>query len=231
MNKLLSMPTFWLCISIFAFAFGGWVAKKTKSPFANPLIIATIIVAIVMKFTGSNFETYNTFGGAYISLFLTPATVSLAVPIYRKLDILKANFLPIFAGTLVGSIVSIISVFGLCKLFGLSEATTASLLPKSVTTPIGISLSEMFGGIPAVTTLAISITGITGAIALPFFLKIIGAKNAVQVGLSIGTASHALGTTRAIELGETEGAMSGLAIGIAGLITAIIVSALGPIFL
>lgn len=231
MDKILCSPTFWLCISIFSFSIGQWIQRKTNSPFAQPLILATIMVFLVMYLTDTSLDTYNASGGAFIALFLTPATVSLAVPIYHKLDILKANFLPIIAGTLVGSVVSIVSVFALCKLFGLSESTTMSLLPKSVTTPIGISLSDMFGGIPAITTLSISITGITGTIALPFFLKLIGAKDPVQIGLSIGTASHALGTTRAIELGETEGAMSGLAIGIAGIITAIIVSIIGPFLL
>ena len=120
--------------------------------------------------------------------------------------------------------VSITSVILFCHLFGLSENTALSLVPKSVTTPIAVALSEMLGGVTSLTAIAVVITGIIGAIILPTFLKCIGVRNPVQMGLSIGTAAHAVGTSRAIELGETEGAISGLAIGVAGLMTALIVS-------
>ena len=169
------------------------------------------------------YQTYQN-AGEMISFFLTPATVVLAVPIYRKLDVLKKNLVPIIAGALVGSLTSILSVLLFCRLFGLSDATTRSLVPKSVTTPIGVALSEMLGGLAPVTAIAVVFTGIVGAILLPTFLKCIGVRNPVQMGLSIGTAAHAVGTSRAIELGETEGAMSGLAIGVAGLLTALLVS-------
>ena len=159
-----------------------------------------------------------------ISFFLTPATVALAIPIYRKLDVLLKNLLPILLGAFVGSMVSIGSVLLFSHLFGLSESTTLSLVPKSVTTPIAVAVAEMLGGVTSITAIAVVITGIIGAIILPTFLKCIGVRNPVQMGLSIGTASHAVGTSRAIELGETEGAISGLAIGVAGLLTALIVS-------
>ena len=137
---------------------------------------------------------------------------------------LRKNLVPILAGALVGSLTSILGVLLFCRLFGLSDATTRSLVPKSVTTPIGVALSEILGGLAPITAIAVVFTGIVGAILLPTFLKCIGVRNPVQMGLSIGTAAHAVGTSRAIELGETEGAMSGLAIGVAGLLTALLVS-------
>ena len=229
MTELLASPTLWLCVSIVCYALGQSLQRKTGSPLCNPLLIAAALVGILLIATGTAYQTYLE-GGRLISFFLTPATVALAVPIYRKLDVLRANLLPILAGAFVGSLVSIVSVIGFSRLFGLSDITTCSLIPKSVTTPIGVALAEMLGGLAPVTAIAIVFTGIVGAILLPVFLKCIGVRNAVQMGLSIGTAAHAVGTSRAIELGETEGAMSGLAIGVAGLLTALLVS-IGSLFL
>ncbi len=229
MNELLASPVLWLCISIGCYALGQYIQRKTGSPLCNPLLIASALVGILLIGTGTAYQTYLE-GGQLISFFLTPATVALAVPIYRKLDVLRANLLPILAGAFVGSLVSIVSVIGFCRLFGLSDITTRSLIPKSVTTPIGVALSEMLGGLAPVTAIAIVFTGLVGAILLPVFLKCIGVRNPVQMGLSIGTAAHAVGTSRAIELGETEGAISGLAIGVAGLLTALIVSFGAAIF-
>ena len=218
MTDLLSSSQFWLLISIGFYALGVEIQKKTGSAVCNPLLIASILVGALLIATGTSYQTYEE-SGKLISFFLTPATVALAIPIYRKLDVLLKNLLPILLGAFVGSCVSIGS-----HLFGLSESTTLSLVPKSVTTPIAVAVAEMLGGVTSITAIAVVITGIIGAIILPTFLKCIGVRNPVQMGLSIGTASHAVGTSRAIELGETEGAISGLAIGVAGLLTALIVS-------
>jgi len=228
MTDLFSNAAFWMAFSIGAYVLGQRIQRRMNSPVLNPLLIAAILVGAVMVFSHTSLDTYNQ-AGALISFFLTPATVALAVPIYRKLDVLRHNLIPILAGASIGSLVSILSVLGFSRLFGLSDVTTRSLVPKSVTTPIGVALSEMLGGLAPVTAIAIVITGIIGAIVLPTFLKCIGVRNPVQMGLSIGTAAHAVGTSRAIELGETEGAMSGLAIGIAGLLTAVFVS-IGAVF-
>ena len=214
MTDLLSSSQFWLLISIGFYALGVEIQKKTGSPVCNPLLIASILVGALLIATGTSYQTYEE-SGKLISFFLTPATVALAIPIYRKLDVLLKNLLPI----LLGAFVLLFS-----HLFGLSESTTLSLVPKSVTTPIAVAVAEMLGGVTSITAIAVVITGIIGAIILPTFLKCIGVRNPVQMGLSIGTASHAVGTSRAIELGETEGAISGLAIGVAGLLTALIVS-------
>lgn len=229
MSELLSSPVFWMCVSIACYALGLRIQQKTGSPLCNPLLIASVLVGVLLVASGTAYQTYES-AGDLISFFLTPATVALAVPIFRKLDVLRANLLPILAGAMVGSLVSIVSVIGFSRLFGLSDVTMRSLVPKSVTTPIAVSLSDMLGGLPAVTAISVVFTGIVGAILLPGFLGALGVNDSVQMGLSIGTAAHAVGTSRAIELGETEGAMSGLAIGVAGLLTAVIVSVGSAIF-
>lgn len=223
MTELLSSSTLWLAVSIGCYALGTKIQQKTGSALCNPLLLSSIMVGVLLVVTGTSYQTYES-AGQLISFFLTPATVALAVPIYRKLDVLKKNLAPILAGALVGSLTSIASVLLFSRLFGLSGQTTRSLVPKSVTTPIAVALSDMMDGLAPVTAIAVVFTGIVGAILLPTFLKCIGVRNPVQMGLSIGTAAHAVGTSRAIELGETEGAMSGLAIGVAGLLTAILVS-------
>nr|WP_297173661.1 LrgB family protein [uncultured Agathobaculum sp.] len=229
MNELLSSAPFWMGLSIAGYACGMWLQRRTGSPLCNPLLIAALLVGTVLVGTGTPYDSYQNAGGL-ISFFLTPATVALALPIYRKLAVLRANLLPILTGALVGSSVSIVSVIGFSRLFGLSDVTIRSLVPKSVTTPIAVALSDMLGGLSAVTAITVVFTGIVGAVLLPAFLRCLGVKDPVQMGLSIGTASHAVGTSRAIEMGETEGAMSGLAIGVAGLLTALIVSVGAALF-
>ncbi|MFQ9125787.1 MAG: LrgB family protein [Butyricicoccaceae bacterium] len=157
---------------------------------------------------------------------MTPATVALAIPIYRKLDVLLHNLLPILLGAFVGSLVSIGSVILFSHLFGSPTPPPAHSFRSRSRPRSRVALADMLGGVTSITAIAIVITGIFGAILLPTFLKCIGVRNPMQMGLSIGTAAHAVGTSRAIQLGETEGAISGLAIGVAGLLTAFIVSAL-----
>jgi len=180
-------------------------------------------------YTGIDFETFNR-GGDYISFFLGPATVVLAVPLYKKIQLLKSDALPILAGISAGSIAGMSSILFLSHFFGLDEVLSISLVPKSVTAPIGMEISRQLGGLPAVTVAAIVITGIIGAVLGPFICRCFRIKDKVAVGVAIGTASHALGTTKAIELGETEGAMSGLAIGIAGLLTVFLAPLLVYVF-
>ncbi len=229
MREAFSSPVAYLALTLLAYAVGQWINRKTGSPLANPLLIGCILVGTVLVVFDIPLDEYNQ-GGGFLSLCLTPATIALAVPIYRQLETLKKNLLPILAGALVGSAVSVGSVYALGHLFGLDRTLILSLLPKSVTTPIGVSLSQSLGGLTAVTSLAIIFTGIVGAVFLPAALRLFGIQHPVVTGLAIGTASHAVGTSRALELGETEGAMSGLAIGIAGLITAVGIS-LGAAFL
>lgn len=221
MISLTASPLFGIVLCIFTFEIGLWINRMTKSPLANPLLIAILLCITVLQVFAIPLENFNQ-GGNIIAMFLAPATASLALNIYGQIQALKKNLLPIFAGTLVGSLVSVGSVTALCKLFGLSNALTAAMQPKSVTTPIAMEISKQHGGLVPVTVAAVIITGIMGAILAPVFLKIFRVKNPVEAGIAIGTCSHALGTSKALEIGELEGAMSGIAIGVAGLITVIL---------
>lgn len=221
MKEILSTPYLGIVLSLIAFETGLFIYRKTKFPLFNPLLIAIVIVIAFLATTGTSLETYNK-GGAYISIFLGPATVILAVPLFKQIDKLKANIIPILSGIVTGCITALASVYFLGKLFNLKKEIIMSMLPKSITTPIGIELSRQLGGIPALTVAAIVVTGILGAVVGPAICKICGIRDKVAVGVAIGTSAHALGTTKAIELGEVEGAMSGLSIGVAGLVTVII---------
>lgn len=218
MNELLTSPLWGIILSIVAFELGLWIYRRTKITFFNPLLIAILVVLGTLVFFDIDFDQYNV-GGQYLTFFLGPATVILAVPLYHQRKLLKRNLVPILGSVVVGCITAITSVHLLARAFGLEEAVGVSMVPKSVTTPIGIELSSQLGGVPSITVAMIVLTGIFGAVAGPAFCRLFGIKDPVAVGLSMGTASHALGTTRAMELGETEGAMSGLSIGLAGLIT------------
>ncbi|WP_195999739.1 LrgB family protein [Clostridium sp. 1001271B_151109_B4] len=221
MDFLTSNMFFGIFISLVAYEIGQIIYEKTKLPIFNPLLVAIVIVIALLKIFNIDFETYNQ-GGQFINMFLGPATVILAVPLYKQLSLLKKNFIPIIIGITVGCFVSVISIILLSKVFGLDNNIIISLLPKSVTTPIGIEISNSLGGVTGVTVLAIIITGITGAIIAPIVCKIFRITNPVAIGIGIGTASHAVGTSKALEIGETEGAMSSLSIGIAGLMTVVI---------
>jgi predicted murein hydrolase (TIGR00659 family) len=227
--EFLSTPLFGILLSLVAFQVGVLLYKKTRSSFFNPLLVSFVLVILFLLYFRIDFETYNV-GGDYISFFLGPSTVVLAVPLYKKIKLLKSDALPILAGISAGCIAGISSILLFSSLFGLDKVITSSLVPKSVTTPIGIEISKQIGGLPAITVAAIVVTGIIGAVLGPFICRSFRIKDNVAVGIAIGTASHALGTTRAIELGETEGAMSGLAIGIAGLITVFLAPVLLHVF-
>lgn len=197
------------------------IYKKTKFPLFNPLLIAIILIIGFLLIFRIDLQTYN-FGGEFISLFLSPATVILAVPLYNKLEILKKSYKEILIGITIGSTVSVISVLTLSKLFKVEKSILLSLVPKSITTPVGVELSKQLGGIPSITVAAIVITGILGAVLAPVLCKIFKIEDKLAIGIAIGTSSHAAGTTKAMEMGETEGAMSGLAIGVSALVTVLI---------
>lgn len=220
MAEVTASPFFGIAISILAFAIGIWVQKKTGLIICNPLIIAIVLVSGVLLIFKIPYEHYNE-GGSIINMFLAPATSCLAVSIYTRVELLKKNWLPILVGCTAGSLTSMGSVLLLCRLFGLDETMTVSLLPKSVTTPIAVSISESHGGLVPITVVAVIITGILGSILAPWLIRTFRVKDSVAAGLAIGACSHAMGTSKAVELGETEGAMSGLAIGICGIVTVI----------
>ena len=221
MNAIINSPLFGILLTLVAFEIGVTISKKFKYSFLNPLLIANILIVGFLLTTGISLESYNV-GGDYISVMLSPATVVLAVPLYRQISKLKQFWKPILAGIFAGSLTSLACVIVVSKLIGLSNTLMLSLLPKSITIPMGSVVSAQIGGIPSVTIIAITITGITGAVAAPAVCRFCRIKNKVAQGIAIGTASHALGTTRAMEMGEVQGAMSSLSIGVAGLFTAIV---------
>ncbi len=215
---MLETPLFGAGLTILAFIAGVVLQRKLRVSVLNPLVTATALVVAVLLIFQIPYETYAV-GGEYVAFFLTPATVCLAIPIYRQLDTLKKNLLPILVGCAVGGASAIGCVVLLTDLFGLEESLALSLVPKSITMPFGMSVSESIGGIPSITVIAITVTGIFGAVLAPLMIRIFRVDNPVAAGLAIGCSSHALGTTRALQLGETEGAMSGLAVSITGLFT------------
>lgn len=211
-------PLFGVILSLVAFEIGMYIFKKTKLAVFNPLLIATIIVMGILDFFHIEVKNYM-LGANFVVFFLAPATVVLAVPLFQKIDLLKKYFIPIIGGGIIGAITAIVSVVVIGKILGIDEKLLLSFMPKSITTPIGIEVSRMLGGIPSITVFAIIVTGITGNVTAPFIYSVFRIKHPVAKGLGLGISSHAVGTSRAIEMGEVEGAMSALSIVIAGILT------------
>ena len=218
MSELTRSVYFGVALSILAYWLGDRIQKKTGLVICNSLLLAALMIVAILKLFGISYEDYNE-GGSLITLFLGPATACLAVTIYSKIRLLKKYWLPVAAGCLVGTGVSMGSILVMCRLFGLDRELTMSLLPKSVTTPIATAVAAGHGGIVPIAVAAVIFTGILGNLAAPFLIRLFRVKDPVAVGLGIGACSHAVGTARALEIGETEGAMSGLAMGLCGLLT------------
>ncbi len=221
MEALWNSPLFGVVLSVFAYRAGLWLNKKTGSPLCNPLLIAVALIVATLQAFDIPLSAYQQ-GGQVVGLMLAPATAALALSMYRQIKQLRRHLLPVVFGCFAGSCASVASVFALCRLFRLDQRLTATLLPKSVTTPIAMELSAQAGGIPAVTVAAVIFTGILGAILAPLLVKLFRVEDPVCRGVAIGTSSHAIGTTKALEMGELEGAMSGVSIGVAGISTVLI---------
>lgn len=230
MSEIIKTPIFGVILSLAAYEAGILINKRTRLSIFNPLLIAMLLVILVLMKFHISYEDYNK-GGQMISFFLYPATVALALPIYRKIHLLKENALTIFLSILGGNILGIICIIALSKNFGLSEVLVKSLIPKSITTPIGMEVSSQLGGIPSVTVVAIILTGILGSVIGPLLSRIFKIKDKVSVGIAMGAASHAVGTAKAMELGEIEGAMSGLTMALSGIVTVVLAPALWRLFL
>ena len=213
---------FGVFISLFAYLIGMKLKKKFGGPVLNPLLVAIILVIAFLKATGISYTDYNT-GASYISYFLTPSTVCLAIPLYKQLELLKKNLTAVAAAITAGVIGSVVSVYVMSMIFRLEHAHYVSLLPKSITTAIGMGVSEEAGGIVTMTIVSIILTGIIGNIVADGWFKLVGIKEPIAKGLALGTSAHAIGTAKALELGEVEGAMSSLSIAVAGLMTVVAV--------
>lgn len=217
------MPLYFgMFISVFAYILGMWLKKKLKWGILNPLLVAVILVIAFLLGTGTSYADYNE-GASYISYFLTPATVCLAIPLYKQLELLKRNFAAVIIGITSGVLASAVSILLMSVLFKLDHVYYVSLLPKSITTAIGMGVSEEAGGIVTITIVSIILTGIFGNIIGEAWFRLVGVKDPIARGLALGTASHAIGTAKALELGEVEGAMSSLSVAVAGLMTVIAV--------
>ena len=221
MTELWESPFFGVTLTTLAYWLGCRIQKKTGLVICNGLVLAVGMIVAVLVVFDIPYDAYNA-GGSLINLFLGPATVCLAVTIYSQIDLLKKNLLPILAGCAAGAAASVGSIWALCRLFGLDRALTVSLLPKSVTTPIATAITEGQGGIVPVTVAAVIYTGILGNLCAPALIRLFRVKDPVAAGLAVGACSHAMGTARALELGETECAMSGLAIGLCGIATTVL---------
>ena len=226
MNELTSSPFFGIALTVVAYWIGVKAQKKTGLVICNSMIVTVALLIAVLLVFHIPYEDYYQ-GGSLINMFLGPATACMAVTVYAKIDLLKKNWLPVLAGCLAGTLTAIGSILLMSRLFGLDKAFTVSLLPKSVTTPIATAVSEGHGGIVPITVAAVIVTGILGNLASPLLIRLFRIKDPMAAGLGIGTCSHALGTAKALELGETEGAMSGLAIGISGIFTALLALGFG----
>lgn len=220
---IINSAYFGIAISILMYFIASEIKSRTKLGFLNPLLLTIILIIIFLLGFRINYEEYNS-SAKYLSYLLTPATVCLAVPLYKQLNLLKKNIKAVIIGIIVGVITSLGSIFLMSFLFGLTHAQYISLLPKSVTTAIGVGISEELGGIPSITIAAIVLTGNLGNLLAEWICKLFKIKEPIAVGLAIGTSSHALGTTKALEIGEIEGAMSSLSIAVAGLLTVIFAS-------
>ena len=213
---------FGMAISVAAYMFGIWLKKKVKWQVCNPLLISTVLVILFLTLTHITYDEYME-GAQYISYFLTPATVCLAIPLYKQLEMLNRNKLAVLCGILAGVVANAVMVFVMCLLFRLEHVHYVTFLPKSITTAIGMGVSEEAGGIVILTIVSIMITGIGGVILSESLFKLFRLKDPVAKGLALGTASHAIGTSKALEMGEIEGAMSSLAIAVTGLVTVVVV--------
>lgn len=222
-NLFLNSTTLGVVISLLAYQFGVFLKNKTKKAVVNPLLISIVLVIVFLLAFDIDYESYNQ-SAKYLSYPLTPATVSLAIPLYQQLELLKKNVTAIILGISAGVLTSLISVLAMSIVFGLNHAEYVTLLPKSITSAIGMGLSEELGGYATITIAVIIVTGIFGNMIAEFACKLFRIKHPISKGLAIGTSSHAMGTTKALELGQIEGAMSSLSIVVAGLMTVVLAS-------
>lgn len=218
---MLDNQYFGIVLSFAAYEIGKWINKKLKTPIANPLLIAILLIIGFLPITGIDYEYYKK-GGDFIAFFIGPATVAMVLDLYANLDTLKKNILPILVGVGFWTIFSFVLAIFLSKIFQIDKNLVASLIPQSITTAIAISLSGEYQGIIGLTAIVVVIRGVSGAVFAPIVMKIFRIKDPVAQGVAIGTSSHAVGTSQARLMGEIQGAMSGLSIAIAG-ITAVII--------
>lgn len=221
LDTITSSPFFGLTLTAAAWCFGVWVNKKTGLILLNHMLIAVATVIIFLSVTGIPYEHYNV-GGSMIKTMLGPVTAVLALNIYNQRKTLGEYFVPVLVGCFVGSVTSLVSILVLCRLTGLDESLTASILPKSCTTAIAIGIAESRGGVAGIAAGGVMIAGLTGAVFSPLFARVFKIKDPVAEGLAIGACSHALGTTKAMDMGPLQGAMSSISLCLCGIISSVL---------
>ena len=223
---LSASPLLHLTLTLVAFQIGMWIYRRANlNPLLNPVLIAVVIIVGLMIATGTNYKTY--FDGAqFVHFLLGPATVALAIPLYRQIELVRRSVVAVTVSLVAGSITASVSAVALGWALGASRATIVSLAPKSVTAPVAMGISERLGGLPSLTAVLVILTGITGAMLGPPLLDMCGVKSWAARGLAIGTASHGIGTARALQINEVAGAFAGMAMGLNAVVTSVFLAVL-----
>lgn len=223
-RELAKEPILGILLTLLAYEGGIFIYGRTRTSLLHPVPVGIMLVIGFLLLFKIDLASYQV-GGKVIQMFLGPVTVLLAIPLYRQLEVMRRHLFPVLVGVFSGALTSVLVVIGLAQWFRLPRGLLLSLVPKSVTTPIGVEIARNLGGSMAVAAAGIIMTGILGAIMGPMICRLFRITDNVAIGVAIGTASHAIGTSRALELGDEPGAFSSLAIGLAGLFTV----ALAPI--
>ena len=227
---LSASPLLFLTLTLAAFQAGTWLYEKSGRPaFLNPVLSAVVLMVALLGVTGTSYDTYFE-GAQFVHFLLGPATVALAIPLYRQFDRVRQSALALITSLLCGSLTAIATATGLGWLFSASRETLLSLAPKSVTAPVAMGITEQLDGLPSLTAVLVILTGILGAVLGPPILKLIGVRDERAQGMALGTASHGIGTARALQSGELAGAFSGLAMGLNALATAILLPLIWRLF-
>lgn len=224
LHDIIRQPLFSMLVCILGFEIGILINKKTRIAIFNPLLIAIVLVIGYLLIFHIQYAQFNK-GAQFINDMLEPATVALAVPLYKQIKLLKKYAVPILSGMVTASVTGLIFIFFSSYALGLSPDLIKSLMPKSITTPIGVEVTQSLGGIIPITVVAIIITGITGAIISTFTFKLFRIKNDIAKGVAYGTSCHAMGTSKALETNEIQGGISSLSMGVNGLLIVFIAPA------
>lgn len=221
MNELFKTSVFFgMFITLLSYGIGAALKKKLRLPVFNPLLVAIILTILFLSLFRVDYEAYEE-GAKYISFLLTPATICLAVPLYEQFELLRKNYRAVLAGILSGVLTSLCSILILARLFRLDHASYVTLLPKSITTAIGMGVSGELGGYVPITVAVIIVTGVIGNMFAETICRVFRIRDPIAKGIAIGTSSHAVGTAKAMEMGAVEGAMSSLSIVVSGILTVI----------
>ncbi|MDN7177251.1 LrgB family protein [Caballeronia sp. SEWSISQ10-4 2] len=228
---LAATPLLGLTMTLFAYLIAQGIYARAKfNPLANPVLIAVALIVAVLSVTHTSYQTYFQ-GAQFVHFLLGPATVALALPLYRQLPKLRRAALPLAGGLIAGSLTAILSATAIAMLFGAPRVTVISLAPKSATTPIAMAIAERLGGLPSLTAVLVICTGVFGAVSARTILNVLRIEEPEVRGFALGVASHGIGTARAFQVSDEMGAFAGLGMGLNGLFTAFVVPVLLPMVL